>query len=443
MKRHGRRSAFFAVVAAIALGTTGCWRVGNLDGPGTGGLAGRTGDAVNADKSVAIVPVFGFSVPVIAYFDSSSSRLRFGVDRPDTGWQFSDLDGPGVPGNGRTTANVGTFNATSVGVGAVVPGIDVYYFDSTNFRLRHAHSNGGPGPSAWTFEDLDGPGVPGVSRRTGDPAGASNASAFYAGQPHDLYRAEHQAVKMTPATRLRHFWFDGQYHFEDVDGPGSTYAGHTEDNVGLYTAAQVYNGSLHAFYYDITAHTLRHATYNGSTWTFETLDGAGGGGGRVTDNVGQYNATATTPDGHLHVFYLDATTHRLRHANFNGSTWSFENLDGPGVAGAAGRTGDMVGAYAAAALNAPGSVIDVLYSDDTAHSLRHARFDGSTWTFETIDGTGALTLGATNDQVGQYNAAGYGGSPVELLMWTGDTTSGNLRSGCTLGPGTTPPATCS
>jgi len=444
--RAFRRSSLFGLVAAIALVTTGCWRVGNLDGPGTGSLGGRTGDAVNVDKSVAVAQISTFAIPVIAYADPSSNRLRWGIDNPIHGWQFSDLDGPGVAGGaGRTSDNVGTFNSTSMGaaVGAGSRQADVYYFDSTQHLLRHAHSDGGN----WTFESLDGPGVGGSAGQTSDLAGGSNASAFFNNQTHDLYRAEHTSQgKVGNQTRLRHTWFDGQsWHFENVDGPGSTFAGHTDDNVGLHTAVQVYNGAMHAFYYDSTAHSLRHATYDGSTWTFEDLDGAtaGASGGRVADDVGQYNATTTTPDGHLHVFYLDATTNRLRHAEFDGTSWTFSDLDGPGVGGGNGRTGDTVGGYAATAANAPGNVIDVFYSDDVAHSLRHARFDGVTWTFETIDGTGASTLGSTHDQVGQFNAAGYGGLPVELHMWTGDLTSGNLRTGCTLGPLTTPPATCS
>lgn len=447
MKARVRRSALLAVVVAIALITSGCWRVGNLDGPGTGSLEGRTGDSVNVDKSVVVVPVGVYQVPVITYADPISHRLRVGVDRVGTGWHFDDLDGPGTGSvNGRTGNDVGTFNSAALGVGAAGPGrsIDVYYFDSTSSRLRHGHFNGGPdAATAWNFDDVDGPGTT-LAGHTEDLAGKFNAASFYAGHPDDLYLAVAQK-QLKPTGRLRHTWFDGTSHFEDVDGIGGVCVGQTDHDVGSYTAAQPDGVALHAFYYDATAHTLRHARWNGSTWTCETLDGAGGGGGRVTDDVGQYISTTMTPDGHLHVFYLDATTHRLRHGNFDGSTstWTFENLDGPGVAGGAGRTAHMVGSSTAAAPNAPGSVIDVLYSDDTAHSLRHGRFDGSTWTFETIDGTGSLTVGRTSDQVGQYNAIAYGGTPIELQMWTGDLTSGNLRSGCSFGPGIPPPAACS
>jgi len=433
------RSALLGAVVAIAVTTAGCWRVGSIDGPGTGSLAGRTGDVVNVDKSVVVDPVFSFQVPVITYADPASHRLRVGIDRVGTGWNFEDLDGPGTGIlSGRTGDDVGAYNSAALGVGGSIGrAIDVYYLDSTKSRLRHGHTDG----VAWNFDDVDGPGTT-LAGHTEDPAGAYNAATFYAGHPDDLYLAQH-IQKQATTQRLRHFWFDGSAHFQDVDGTGGVCTGHTDDNVGQYTAAQPDGVALQAFYYDATAHSLRHARWDGTAWTCETLDGTGASTpGSTTDDVGQYISTATTADGHFHVFYLDATTHRLRHANFDGSAWTFEDLDGPGVAGAAGRTAHTVGSYTAAAPNAPGNTIEVLYSDDTAHSLRHGRYDGSAWTFETIDGTGALTVGRTTGQVGQYNALAYGGTPVTLQMWTGDITGGTLRNGCTLGPGTAPPATC-
>jgi hypothetical protein len=87
-----------------------------------------------------------------------------------------------------------------------------------------------------------------------------------------------------------------------------------------------------------------------------------------------------------------------------GATWIFSDLDGPGVPGGAGRTGHQVGAYAAATVDPAGGVIDVLYADETAHALRHARHDAAGWSFETIDGTGSLQLGSTTHNVGRFNA---------------------------------------
>src|SRR5262245_11195770 len=111
-----RHLGLIAAVIAIALGTTGCWRITVLDGPGSGGGGRRTTDIVNADKSVAVEPVGVYSVPVITYADSSSSRLRFGVDSPSLGWSFTDLDGPGVAGGGgRTSDNVGLENSIALG----------------------------------------------------------------------------------------------------------------------------------------------------------------------------------------------------------------------------------------------------------------------------------------------------------------------------------------
>jgi hypothetical protein len=49
-------------------------------------------------------------------------------------------------------------------------------------------------------------------------------------------------------------------------------AGHTTDSVGSVTEL---NGGPQVFYYDATAHALRHAWWTETQWQSETLDGAG------------------------------------------------------------------------------------------------------------------------------------------------------------------------
>src|SRR5262245_21587474 len=76
--------------------------------------------------------------------------------------------------------------------------------------------------------------------------------------------------------------------------------------------------------------TSEHAPA-GTVWTFESADGAGGGNGRVHDDVGHTNASVAFA-GQAHVFYSDTTTGTLRHAWGSGTRWSFEILDGAGGA---------------------------------------------------------------------------------------------------------------
>jgi hypothetical protein len=103
--------------------------------------------------------------------------------------------------------------------------------------------------------------------------------------------------------------------------------------VGLRVSAINYGGSLHVVYVNSVG-DVRHAAYNGSSWSFETLDGAGGGGGRLDANVG-WNTAASVYGNALHVFYFrqdpscDPVCHlfgSIREARFDGSVWAFSNL---------------------------------------------------------------------------------------------------------------------
>ena len=134
-----------------------------------------------------------------------------------------------------------------------------------------------------------------------------------------------------------------QWTFETLDGSGGGNGRVDADVGGLpsgTTATTIYAGQPHAWYPDVTNGDLRHAWWNGAQWTFETLDGAGGGNGRTSHTVGEY-AAATIYAGQPHVWYDDFTAADLRHAWWNGVEWNFETLDGAG--GGNGRTTDSVG----------------------------------------------------------------------------------------------------
>jgi YD repeat-containing protein len=432
-----------AAAVFVALFTSACWRVGAIDGPSAGSGAGRTTDDVHADKSAISLPVLpGFpplTEPVVAYYDTTAHRLRLGIDAVSTGWNFRDLDGAGVAGGaGRVADDVGHFVSIAGAFPNLEPQIDGFYLDATNGRLRHFRSAGLS--TTLTFEDLDGPGVPGGAGRTGDPSGVYNSAVNGIGL-HDFYTS---STSVKPAQqRLRHTWFDGSWHFEDVDGPGATSTGATSDNVGAFVSAASSGSGLHVFYADSTTGRLRYAHLDSGVWTTQDLDGpgVGGGAGRTGNSVGTYNAAVATGDGKLHDYYYDAAAHRLRHAWFDGS-WHFENLDGPGVAGAGGRTGNNVGS-STATVAGDATTLDVFYADETAHTLRHAHFDGTIWKFEIADGAGsASTGGTTTDSVGQDNAAAYNAPGIQLHFFTGDTNNGDLRHGCNTAFGAPAPALC-
>ncbi|MCZ7531773.1 MAG: hypothetical protein M5U31_16420 [Acidimicrobiia bacterium] len=70
------------------------------------------------------------------------------------------------------------------------------------------------------------------------------------------------------------------------------------------------------FYLDSSAKDLRRASWTGSAWAFETLDGQSvGPNGRTNEAVGQYNAVVIY-NGGPHVFYHEDLNNYLRHAWF-------------------------------------------------------------------------------------------------------------------------------
>lgn len=313
----------------------------------------------------------------------------------------------------------------------------------------------------WRFEALNGPGS-GVS---GDHFGGGNSLFRYGGQFQALYANSSRAS-------LGHSWWDGiRWNYENLDGAGRN----TTDAVGANVTGFQYGGQVQAFYTDATTHTLRHGWWDGIRWNFETLDGPGapGGGGRTSDWVAGGAISVRQYGYQIQAYYTDDTTHRLRHAWWDGIRWNFEPFDastaipstGPSVTtaqsgaafhvfyktaanklqhswwdglltnpawhtevldgsgGGSGRTSHAVGDYATA--TASGAGLDVFYQDTTSQALRHAKSSGSSWSFETLDGTGGIAAGATTDAVGTHIAAlAYGGG---LHVVYQDTSTGAQR----------------
>ncbi|GEM_PF-1177654 len=264
----------------------------------------------------------------------------------------------------------------------------------------------------WARENLDGNGS-GPNGRVDEPVGEYSAATLYGGLPHVFYYDR-------SVGDLRHSWWDGaQWNSETLDGDANGPSGRINGDVGRYVSATLYGGLPHVFYYDVGNHGLRHAWWDGSQWLSETLDGPGGLAGRTTDDVGPYSAV-TLYGGLPHVFYYDVSTGGLRHAWWTGTTWLFETLDGLG--GRSGASTHILGQYSSVTLY--GGLPHVFYYDLSAGGLRHAWWTGSRWRFETLDGHGGRS-GSNTDTVGQYSAVTlYGGLPH---VFSYDATAGTLR----------------
>jgi hypothetical protein len=215
-----------------------------------------------------------------------------------------------------------------------------------------------------------------------------------------------------------------------VDGD-RTSDGHIITDVGqTMSAAFEPNGRLHAFYPSSIGSTignrLRHAEFDGTVWTAETLDGAGGGsavGGPGTGRISAAVGTAPTSvffDSALWVVYQDLTNGNLRCAHGVRDAqgllqWDFHLMDGNA------RRGSTGGVVQSAVALVRGTTLSVIYGDLTNSVIRHAfRSEGETaWRFELLDGAGGAdgrVAAPTRPQiaatVGGRNAAGRPDLPV-------------------------------
>ena len=242
----------------------------------------------------------------------------------------------------------------------------------------------------WVFTTIDGPGST-LAGHTPDNVGRAASAVEIDGQPTVFY---------SDATTgsLRTAWRSGgSWRFETLDGPGSTAPGHTADHVGSAVSAVVVAGEPEVFYYDASDASLRFARLTASGWQLETLDGPGSVLYQHTRHDVGSAISALVADGFPQVYYYDATADALHRAWWNGTRWFFLTIDGS-TARIAGHTADRVGSAITATLL--GAQPALFYYDASDASLRYARLTGSGWRFETLDGAGSTLAGHSVDRVG-------------------------------------------
>jgi hypothetical protein len=280
--------------------------------------------------------------------------------------------------------------------------------------------------STWTKPVvLDGAG--GADGRVRKFIGPDTAAVRFGGVTHVFYSAGSGGRAV-----LRHAAFARPPVFETLDGQGGA-AGRTTDGVGRDVSAAVYGGQIHVFYRDATTGDVRHAWFDGSRWRFRTLDGGSSEGGRIVADVGAASV-ATVYDGRLEVAYLDETNVDVRRASYDGTTWSFSTVDGDSIDG--GHTVHEVGFNLATGVWG-GSLHLLYYECDPAYDtpfghelgwVREAVFDGGSWTYaqafrvSTIldEKTLALGVAATDNVTVAYNTTTDDGVPrLRWRRWDG------------------------
>ena len=272
----------------------------------------------------------------------------------------------------------------------------------------------GPPPAPrWRFETNDGSGGNASGSLPADIGGGAS-SIDYAGGPHVFSYDQTNG-------NLRHDWYDRGWHAETLDGAGGV-GGRVDADVGRHTSALLYGGLPHVFYYDATNGDLRHAWWDGARWNYEVIDGGPSAVAlrHVLRDVGETPA-ASLYGVQVHVYFHDVAHGDLRHAWWDGAHWNAETLDGAG--GAAGRIAADVGADPSVTLYAGTPHV---WSYDTTHAdLRHAWWTGRQWAFETLDGDVDTNAGRVASDLGQHpSVVLFNGLPH---VWYHDTSAGALR----------------
>ena len=162
---------------------------------------------------------------------------------------------------------------------------------------------------------------------------------------------------------------------------------------------------VQASYYDAAAKDLKHARWNGLSWSTNTVDTAG--------DVGRYSSLAIDSSGTPHIAYYDATNADLKYARWTGAAWSVETVDGTGV---------DVGSAPALALDGSGWA-RIAYADTTNMDVKFASKSSGGWTLQTVDGPGSMgnVGGLALDGSGKaaISYSDLGSQDLKAALWTG------------------------
>jgi hypothetical protein len=265
----------------------------------------------------------------------------------------------------------------------------------------------------WTFENLEG-GTSGI-KPTPNTVGITPKTVEFGGKLYVFYYDSTLRV-----IRLATAGNTGWTH-KTLDG-ADTLNGRVIADVGKATTAIVFNNMLHAYYYNTSDGSMRHAwSTNGSDWNFETLDGLSTAVSGVEGNIGM-SSTSVEYGGEMHIFYYDATRGNMRHAYFSSANgWKFQNLDGD--------YGSLSGLNSVTGQNPDATIyngsLQLFYYDVSNGNLRHAWLvTGQAWKFENLDGD-IGSIGRFNSILGQDPSTISHNGSLQLFYY--DVSNGNLR----------------
>jgi hypothetical protein len=185
---------------------------------------------------------------------------------------------------------------------------------------------------------------------------------------------------------------------------------------GKTVASTTFDGQPAVAYTDTKSGDLKLATYDGKAWKKVTVDGSGGSGGRTTNTIAGPISMCVNGSGTnqtLHIFYTDSTEKDLRYSSFNGKSYTFETVDGNGASvndyqdPVRVRTSSDVSVSNACVASA--TAVQVFYRDESQGVLLGAvKSKSATWKYELVDGD-RKTDGRTTGDVGFHLQAIFDG----------------------------------
>jgi hypothetical protein len=186
---------------------------------------------------------------------------------------------------------------------------------------------------------------------------------------------------------------------------------------GKNLASATFNGQPVIAYTDTKKSDLKLATFDGKIWHKLTIDGAGGTSGRTTNAISGAISMCVNGIGTkqtLHIFYSDSTEKDLKYVSYNGKTFTYETVDGNGAE--VNDYSDPIRvptssdvAFSNACI-ATATSIQVYYRDESQGVLLGAvKNRGSVWKYELVDGD-RKTDGRTTGDVAFHIQAIFDGA---------------------------------
>jgi YD repeat-containing protein len=173
------------------------------------------------------------------------------------------------------------------------------------------------------------------------------------------------------------------------------------------------SGNSHIAYHDRTTGTIKYAKWTGNSWAIQTVDTPAAGGNYGVPSIALDSA------GNPHIAYQGATPtfeRSLRYAKWTGSSWAIQTVD---------NSTTSTGWFPSLAVDGAGNP-HIAYHDATnelENLLKYAKWNGSAWTFQTIDLQSGPSIGIYHalalDSAGNPAVAYVNTSGLKYAKWNG------------------------